>query len=196
MCNGKMQDMTWCSFDVNGDLIVGWRDRRDAPGTGYQQPSETWGAILRKDSAKYTPNFKISDTLAQFVAVYLDTSGNDFMNIALHNDTMYAAWGDVRTGVLQIWFNKKGMGSASSTGIMLTDAAIPAVSVYPVPADNVLYLSGAKVSEVSITNMTGQIVTHQKIDAQKIDITSLSKGIYIIQLTTAGGTSTQRFVKD
>jgi len=196
--NGKMQDMTWCTFDVNGDLIVGWRDRRDAPGTGYQQPSETWGAILRNDSTHFTPNFKISDTLAQFVALYLDTSGNDFMNIALRRDTMYAVWGDVRTGVLQIWFDMKGMSdsSSTSTGVMLTDAAIPGVTIAPNPTDDVLNLSGEKVNEVTITNMTGQIVLHQKLNQQQVKVSSLSRGIYIIQMQTATGSTTHRFVKD
>jgi len=196
--NGKMQDMTWCTFDVNGDLIVGWRDRRDAPGTGYQQASETWGAILRKDSTNFTPNFKISDTLAQFVAAYLDTSGNDFMNIALHNDTMYAVWGDTRTGVLQIWFDMKGMSdsAATSTGIMLTDAAIPAVNISPNPSHDILYISGEKVTEVTIADMSGQTVSHQKISEQQVSISPLTPGLYTIALTTAKGTAIHKFVKD
>jgi hypothetical protein len=197
MCNGKMQDMTWCSFDVNGDLIVGWRDRRDAPGTGYSQASETWAAILRKDSVNYTPNFKISDTLAQFDALYLDTSGNDFMNIALHNDTVYAVWGDVRTGVLQIWFNKKSMtGGSTSTGVLLTDAAIPAVSMYPNPSENILYLSGEKVSEVLIYDMSGQLISDEMLLSSQLNTASLVKGAYNILCKTEKGTTTLRFVKD
>ena len=195
--NGKMQDMTWCGFDINGDLIVGWRDRRDAPGTGYKQPSETWGAILRKDSINFTANFKISDTLSEFSAKYLDTSGNDFMNIELRNDTMYAVWGDVRDSVLNVWFNMKGMGTPSSTtGILLTDGAIPAVNIYPDPAHDVLYISGEKVNEVTITNMKGQLITHETVNRQMIDILSLTPGVYIIQLYTSKGTATQRFIKE
>lgn len=194
--NGKMQDMTWCSFDVNGDLIVGWRDRRDAPGSGYSQPSETWGTILRKDSSNFSANFKISDTLAQFVAQYLDTNGNDFLNINLHQDTVYAVWGDTRTGVLQIWFNKKGIQGGSPSGILLTDEAIPAVSTYPNPSQNILYLKGENVTEVLIYNMTGQLVTDEKITSQQINTSALVKGVYNIQFRTAKGNTTQRFVKD
>ncbi len=195
--NGVMQDMTWCGFDVNGDLIVGWRDRRDGGGTGYSVPSEIFGAILRHDSTAFTPNFKISDTLAQFNATYLDASGNDFMNIALQKDTLYAVWGDVRTNVLSVWFDRKGMtGSTTTTGILLTDDPIPAVQIAPNPTDATLYLSGEKVSEVSITSMTGQIVSHLMLSEQQINVSSLSRGIYIIRMITAKGISTQRFVKD
>ncbi len=196
--NGVMQDLTWSHFDVNGDLIVGWRDRRDAPApdTGYSVPSEIWGAILRKDSANFSHNFKISDTLAQFNGTYLDHPGNDFMNIALHNDTVYAVWGDVRTNVLSVWFYKKGASSALSTGILLTDDAIPAVSVYPNPTKDVLYISGEKVTEVEITDMTGKKVYDQRINEQKVSITSLTSGTYMIRLITSHGIATQRFVKD
>jgi hypothetical protein len=195
--NGKMQDMSWCSFDLNGDLIVGWRDRRDAPGTGYQQPSEIWGAILRHDSAAYTPNFEISDTLAQFVAEYLDTSGNDFMNIAMQRDTMYAVWGDVRTGVLQIWYDTRYMGgAAASTGILLTDAAIPAVYIHPSPAHDMLYLSGEKVTAVSITDMSGRVVKEEMTASQQVGISSLATGAYTIRLTTGSGSAIHRFVKE
>lgn len=196
--NGVMQDLTWCHYDVNGDLVVGWRDRRDAPApdTGYSVPSEIWGSILRHDSANFSHNFRISDTLAQFNATYLDHPGNDFMNIALHNDTVYAVWGDVRTGVLSIWFYKKGASSALSTGILLTDDAIPGVSVYPNPTMDALYITGGKVTEVEITDMAGQTVFNQKINEQKVNIATLAKGVYIIRLITAGGTAAQRFVKD
>ena len=195
--NGKMQDLTWCSYDVNGDLIVGWRDRRDAAGTGYSVPSEIWGAVMRRDSAGFSPNFKISDTLAPFIATYLDANGNDFMNIAMQNDTMYAVWGDVRSGVLNVWFDRRRIQSgAPSTGILLTDGSIPGVSLYPNPTDAMLYLSGETVTEFSISNMTGQIISHQKLSEQKINVSAFARGIYIIQLITAHGTSVQRFVKD
>jgi hypothetical protein len=111
---------------------------------------------------------------------------------------MYAVWGDVRTGVLQIWFDMKGMSdsSSTSTGVMLTDAAIPGVTIAPNPTDDVLNLSGEKVNEVTITNMTGQIVLHQKLNQQQVKVSSLSRGIYIIQMQTATGSTTHRFVKD
>ena len=194
--NGVMQDMTWCNFDVNGDLIVGWRDRRNGGGTGYSVPSEIWSSILRKDSAGFSHNFRLSDTLAQFNATYLDHPGNDFMNIALHKDTVYAVWGDVRTNVLSIWFYKKGSTSALSTGILLTDDAIPAITVYPNPSRDVLYISGEKVTDVEITDMAGHKVSGEKITEQKVNITSLASGIYIIRLITSHGIATQRFVKD
>ena len=194
--NGKMQDLPWCGFDNNGDLIAGWRDRRNAPGTGYQQAAEIWGAVKRKDSVSFSPNFRISDTIAPFNATYLDTNGNDFMCIDLRNDTMYAVWGDVRTGALNIWFVRKGTGGTALTDIrLLTDDAVSPVSVYPNPAGNYLYFQGDKVTDISISDLEGRAILNTKVKDQNIDISSLPKGIYAIRLNTINGSATQRFVK-
>jgi hypothetical protein len=193
--NGKMQDMTWCGFDINGDYIVGWRDRRNAPGSGYSEPSEIWGAIMRHDSAHYMANFRISDTIAAFDATYLDGPGNDFMNIALLRDTLYAVWGDVRTGVLNVWFDRRSMETGVNTGILLTDGAIPAISIYPNPATNTLYISGEKVGEITISDAAGRIVLHQYLSTQDINISELAPGTYTAQLKTANGISVHRFAK-
>jgi len=61
--NGKMQDLVWGNFDEKGNMIAAWRDRRNATGTGYQQPSEIWAAIKWKDSTKFSTNFRVSDTI-------------------------------------------------------------------------------------------------------------------------------------
>jgi hypothetical protein len=194
--NGVMQDLPWCSFDLNGDLIVGWRDRRNGGGSGYSVPSEIWGSVKRKDSTSFGANFRISDTIAQFNATYLDANGNDFMNIALRSDTLYAVWGDVRTNVLNIWFERKGMNSSVTGMVLLTDDAIPAVNIYPNPSQNILYFSGEKVSDVLVYNMSGQLVHSEQLKTQQLNTSSFAKGVYSIQLHTAKGNTTQRFVKE
>lgn len=194
--NGVMQDLTWCGFDVNGDIIVGWRDRRDATGTGYSLPSEIYAAILRKDSTNFTPNFKVSDTIAQFNATYLDHPGNDFMNIALQRDTVYAVWGDVRTGLLNVWFEKKVPGSNTPSSITLLSEDPLVVNIYPNPTTDVLNFSGEKVTEVAVTNMVGQVVLNQKLTQQKINVANLHRGLYILHLTTPRGNLSQRFIKE
>jgi para-nitrobenzyl esterase len=85
--------------------------------------------------------------------------------------------------------------SSTSTGIAETKSNIE-VSVYPNPTDDILYMSGEKVSEVTLTNMTGQVVLHQKLSEQQIKVASLTPGIYIIQMQTASGSTMHRFVKD
>ena len=125
--------LVWGDFDNKGNMILGWRDRRDAPGTGYSTPSEIWGAVRWKDSAKFSPNFKISDTLAEFNAAYLDKAGNDFMNITMNADTLYAVWGDVRTSKLNIWFAKTSLLTGVTGVQLLSTEQIPQIKIYPNP---------------------------------------------------------------
>lgn len=114
--NNRMQDLLWADFDRDGDLAVCWRDRRNAPDSTYATDSEIWCASRRKDAADFSPNFPISDAAVPYDSV-LASSGNDFMNVKLRNDTLYAVWGDVRTGKLNIWFEKRALPDPSPVAI-------------------------------------------------------------------------------
>ena len=142
--NGKMQDLVWSNFDEFGNIITAWRDRRNAPGTGYQQPSEIWGAVKWGDSTAFSANFRISDTIVAYDSLYLSGNGNDFLNVAMAQDTLSAVWGDVRTGVLNIWFDRCAMSSGSHVGIQnIVSEKVPQVSIFPDPADNYNCLSAS-----------------------------------------------------
>ena len=106
--NGRLQDLVWADFDVKGNTIVSWRDRRNAPDTGYSTSTEIWGCYKPKDSVNFGKNFRISDTIVSYNNV-LAQSGNDFQCIKLVSDTIIDVWGDTRTGKLNIWLMKKSI---------------------------------------------------------------------------------------
>jgi hypothetical protein len=196
--NGKMQDLAWTNFSSKGDLICGWRDRRDAPGSGYSEPSEIWGAVRWKDSTNFSPNFKISDTLAPFDSIYLDRSGNDFMTIDMVNDTMYAVWGDDRTNTLNIWFAKKALLTNTPTSVQLiATEEFPQISVYPNPATDVINFKGEAVCEAEIYNSAGKLMLHAKLSAtsQQLPVQNLPAGVYLIKMETAKGEASFKFTK-
>lgn len=68
----------------------------------------------------------------------------------------------------------------SASGIAGTEAE--PFSVYPNPASESIHLSGP-VKEVSLTDLNGRKVYHGK-EVRKIDVTSLSDGLYILRLDT------------
>ncbi len=196
--NGKMQDLVWGNFDEHGNMVVAWRDRRNAPGTGYQQESEIWGAMKWKDSANVSANFRLSDAIVAYDSLYLSGSGNDFMNVVMAHDTLSAVWGDVRTGALNIWFSRKAMYSGASTGIRnLVSEHIPVVKVYPNPVTTFVNIDGEDLGEYTITDMTGRQVRHQKIAQEKnrIDFSSLRAGQYVVTVRTLYGVVSERIVK-
>lgn len=59
--------------------------------------------------------------------------------------------------------------------------------IYPNPASSKISISlinGVKTIDVTVYNMLGQKILHEKNVADKIDVSSLDKGLYIIELIT------------
>ncbi len=103
--NGAIQDLFWGDFDADGDFVLTWRDRRNGtPGT-VASAYEIYAAFKDKNSSSFSENFPVTDSLLPYDTL-VTKSGNDFMSCVLYEDTLYAVWGDTRTGTLQIWFSK------------------------------------------------------------------------------------------
>ena len=69
------------------------------------------------------------------------------------------------------------------------------VMLFPNPAQNMLNIvTEGEIEDVTIFNVLGQKVMHA--NTNQIDITSLSKGMYIINITTDEGMTTKKFVKE
>ena len=188
--NGKMQDMAWANFDETGDLVTAWRDRRNAPGTGYEQPTEMWGAIKWYDSSAFSDNYKISDTAAPYDSIYLHGAGNDFMNVAMAQDTLSAVWGDVRTGALNIWFSRRAMRTGVTTMVKnIVSEQLPGINIYPNPGSQHLTIEGAGMTNIVLNDLSGRTVLSKKIDGQKyiLDVSSIIPGEYIAVVDTRNG---------
>lgn len=59
------------------------------------------------------------------------------------------------------------------------------IKIYPNPASKDLYINsenGERISEVSIFNQIGQIVLHERQLHQKVDVSSLPHGIFILEI--------------
>ena len=193
--NGKMQDMAWANFDENGDLVTAWRDRRNAPGTGYEQPTEMWGAIKWFDSSAFSANFKISDTAAPYDSVYLYGAGNDFMNVAMAQDTLSAVWGDVRTGALNIWFSRRAMRTGVTTMVKnIATEQMPGVNIYPNPGSQHIVIEGGGMTEIVLNDLAGKVILKKKIDAARyvLDVSGVVPGEYIAVINTQNGMITRK----
>ena len=180
--NGKMQDLIWADFDEDGDLAVAWRDRRNALGTGYATDSEIWGAIKWKDSSSFATNFSISDTMALYNATYLTQNGNDFMSIDLVKDTLNSIWGDVRNGVLNIYFSRMSLKDGTTNVQLLSSEKLEDIIVYPNPATDQIYFNTSKIESVSVYSAEGKILDKVYPTEQKISIENYPKGILLLQI--------------
>jgi hypothetical protein len=186
--NDKAQDMVWASYDRNNKLVVTWRDRRNGSGTGFYQSSDTYCAVSTDNGITFQPNVRLSNMTAPFDAI-LEQKGNDFLSCQLSHDTIYAAWGDVRTGNLNIFFTK----TSANTGLGIPPKLVDGnddklLSLYPNPASGKLFIAFLKDQprkiELKIINGNGEELLRKEIKNNSapatIDISRLSPGIYVI----------------
>lgn len=194
--NGVLQDLVWADFDWDGDLVVAWRDRRNATGTGYDVDTEIMGATRHKDSASFSTNYLISDAMVAHDTI-LEESGNDFMSLVLRNDTVSAVWGDVRTGRVNIWFNRFSIfNPISSAGVLLDQTAYPTVKLSPNPTTNELIIDGFKFDTYQIFSINGALIQSGKLNADRIDgLDHLEAGQYILSLKKGALVWRDSFVK-
>ena len=72
------------------------------------------------------------------------------------------------------------------------------VSIYPNPVKSVLNFNGAKdISRVEIYNVAGQkIKSVEKLSDQKIELSNLTSGTYIIRANVDGVVKSFKFIKE
>jgi hypothetical protein len=189
LSNGKGQDLLWTTYSDNNKILSVWRDKRNGTGTGFYQPSDIYCSVSNDNGLTFQPNIKLTTISASHDTI-LTLSGNDMLSCALLNDTIYAAWGDVRTGFLNIYFTKlsivTGVGIKINT-INTEDANL--ITVYPNPTKekiSVLFRSD-KIKQITfkIYDMLGkEIITKQiqnKENEKDIFLNSLNPGTYFIK---------------
>ena len=195
IANNKMQDLMWADFDNDGDLVVTWRDRRNAPDSTYTTDSEIYGAVRWKDSTNFSSNFSISDALVSHDTI-LEESGNDFMCVNMINDTLYVVWGEVRNTRLNIWFERIDLATGG-TYIQDLNLNTAPINVYPNPAKSTVTIdlgsNNLKESKLDVVDLNGKIVqTVSDINNTVVflDLQNLPAGNYFIKFSNNKGTET------
>lgn len=176
--NGKLQDLVWADFNENGDLAVCWRDRRNASASGYQTETEIYGVIRYTDSTNFEPNFPIS---TQQVAhdVVLEGSANDFMNVRFVGDTLYAIWGDVRTGTMNIFLNKTSVSSGTSS-VQTIHSDDPLMTIFPNPANESFKIDQFEGYEnCTLMDASGKLL--REIETDTVQTSDLESGMYFVR---------------
>ncbi len=185
--NGKGQDMVWVNYDNNNKLVLTWRDRRNGTGSGFYQSSDTYCAVSTDNGNTFQTNVRLSNATVPFDSI-LTQSGNDFLSNQFLNDTIYSAWGDVRTGKLNIFFTKTAY--TTGTGLLPININEGLFSIYPNPASNKLNFTYSdnkiKKLEIKLLNATGQEVLSKEILLNShefsLDVSHLLPGIYFVNI--------------
>jgi len=73
------------------------------------------------------------------------------------------------------------------------------VSVYPNPANENIFVSlneNVKLAQVTISNLSGKVIISSEITADnKLDVSSLPMGMYLLTIATNNGSETVKFIK-
>lgn len=187
LSNGKAQDLVWATYSSNNKLLAVWRDKRNGTGTGYYQPSDVYCAVSLNNGASFQSNIRLSNVSAAHDTI-LTQNGNDFLSCALNNDTIYATWGDVRTGKLNIYFTKTSIATGLGfEPILLNGEDAPSVLVYPNPTSDKLMISvrdeKTKQISVSIVNSEGkEIFKTEGKNNFDVNLKQLPAGIYFARV--------------
>ncbi|CAM9991675.1 unnamed protein product, partial [Chrysoparadoxa australica] len=198
IANNRMQDLIWADFDEDGDLVVSWRDRRNAPDSTYTTDSEIFGAVRSNGNTSFSTNFSITENAVAYDTI-LASSGNDFMCIKLVEDTMSAVWGDTRNGRLNIWFQRMTLDGEVLSTQRISDESIPKVQVYPNPANDKLLVEGENLREIKLHDLNGQLLMHEVIKSNssqvELNIQAIPNGVFAIQIITEDGNYSEQIVK-
>ena len=178
--NGKMQDLVWAAYNENGDLAVSWRDRRNG-SSGYQTSTEIYGTVRFAGNPSFEPDFAHSSQMVSHQAV-LEGSGNDFMSVKFSSDTIYTLWGDVRSGILEIYLNKYDVTNGTSSITEITSEFNQAL-VYPNPATSEIQLFNVGTHQLTIYNSDGkEYLRHEEsVPLKSVNVEAWPNGTYFIQ---------------
>jgi len=193
--NDRLQDLTWAAFDNDGDLAIAWRDRRNAPTSGYATSQEIYGAVKWNGSQDISANFPISSEAAPYNATLLESSGNDFLSVTMLNDTMSVAWGDVRNNKLDIWFQRINAQTGETISISeIASETAELIRLYPMPANQLLFFEGPTVPKCEAFTEEGKWVQSWNKPSGSLYTADLATGVYLFRFYTLGGNQTLRVV--
>ncbi len=194
--NGKAQDLVWGAYNEVGNLVVTWRDRRDASATGFWNAGyDFYYAVSTNNGQSFLPNQKLSSQFIPFDSV-IAQNGNDFMSCAYQGDNLYTVWGDTRNGKMNIYFAKTIASTNINVQTFQLDGNPDSWQIAPNPTGDFLFISlTGYVSQpnVSIYDINGKKLYTNLIHDKTIQIntTFLPAGIYIIKINNEA----KRFIK-
>lgn len=172
-----------------------WTERTSYP-VGY-----TTGAVsLVIDDMAYVASGFINDTVYRYSPI-----DNSWESIESPNVYFYFSFGFTLGN-----FGYIGLGSINdptteaSDEIWRLDPELLSVadinpdllSLYPNPVSDVLFIqSTTPIQKVTVYTLLGQSVMTSTVKNNQLNVSSLSKGIYLVKLTNDGGVFTQQLIK-
>lgn len=159
---------------------------------------ETMEVLVSPNAGKATTDFSTVLTTIDAVGADKTTYTLDLSNYT--SDTVRFAFHLISDDAyFAILDNVQILGSASEVAPSSLNNVISnaSFSVYPNPATDFVTLSNANGSQVKVIDIMGRVVMQQTINSnsQQISTKALENGVYMLQVTNNGNTTTQKLIK-
>lgn len=208
------------SFSINNKGYINFSMNTGAEGDyvndlwEYDPTTDTWTEKMSYplEFVTGTVNFVIDD-MAYFASGFINTlvyryrpSDNIWEPVESPGVYFYNSFGFVLNDIGYI-----GLGSIDNLDLepsdqiwrmdpellSITEENAIDVSVFPNPVTDVLFIeSSMPVKKVTVYTLLGQAVMTGVIEDNQLDVSSLSKGIYLLQMNNADTIFTQKLVKN
>mgnify|MGYP001218942974 CR=1 FL=1 len=84
-----------------------------------------------------------------------------------------------------------------TTGVGIAGANVNNLTIYPNPAQNEVFVKGVEnISNVEILSLDGKVVMSEQTNNNRIDVSSVNDGMYILRVISGNEVYTTRFVKE
>jgi len=159
--------------DVNNATITAAEYFIDVdPGFGNASPLTVSGDVLNEDIVVPT-----SGSIAQ---------GDHYLHIRVLNAD--GTWS---------LYDRKLFEVDGTLGILSEE--ISEINIYPIPASNYVNLktpNHIKIKSMRLIDMNGKVVMQLQNGIEKINVSQLQQGVYLIQITTENGSLSKRIIKN
>lgn len=190
MVTGNVDDYLIYNVDVynntNEELTIFWKTLDNSLNSSWDYTicDNAICYIGVPDSASFNPIEPNDKGFMKLSVGFEDVPGDGSVTFVLYNEADPQE-SDTLT------FNV----SATSTGI--AENRFSQLKIYPNPAvDYIAIPADMKMLNAAIYNVTGQIISNVSIEKSAVNVSGLTKGMYILKITTSEGAYIGRFIKN
>jgi hypothetical protein len=114
------------------------------------------------------------------------------MCVRFLNDTIYAVWGDTRSGKMDVYFQK--MTPSGTIGIRENDQLEEVTKIPILLTSSKILIKADRVTKVRLFSADGRLLFQKSGDVKVIKLNRLPHGIYFINVQTEDRTMTQKLI--
>ena len=129
----------------------------------------------------------------------MSAENHTYTDFDVQHDYLYQI--EIVQGMKSVVISRSNIVSTNPGGITdIDDIDISEITIFPNPATDILNITSSEtISEIEIVNVMGQVVKRIEINSDNAvcDVEDLKAGVYIVRISTASATLSQRkFIKE